>query len=277
VGLVAAMLIAGSGLAAARDAGSDKAAHDYLALGDSVPFGFNPLVDPRDPRNFVGYPENAAGQLELGLTNASCPGETSGGFISMTGTDNSCRPYRAAFPLHVSYQGTQLDFALSFLRSHPRTKLVSLTLGANDLFVCQKTTADQCTSPVELAATLATYERNLTTILTAIRSVYHGRLVAVTYYSTNYRDLTVTGSAAALNAVTAKVTARFGGEVADGFTAFARAAAASGGDSCAAGLLIKKPDGTCDIHPSATGAQLLARALTAVAVRHRSDGDRSAA
>ena len=67
--------------------------------------------------------------------------------------------------------------------------------------------------------------------------------------------------------VTTAVTTRFGGQVADGFTAFAVAAASSGGDSCTAGLLLKNPADssgqTCDIHPSTAGAQLLAATLAA--------------
>jgi lysophospholipase L1-like esterase len=257
--LAVAMVAAGTAPAAAGQ-GAGRA-HDYLALGDSVPFGFNPNADPHHADNFVGYPELTAPDLGLALTNATCPGEASGGFISLTGTDNVCRPYRSAFPLHAAYTGSQLDFALSFLSSHPRAKLVSITLGANDLFVCQKTTVDGCAAPTELAAALATYRANLTTILARVRQIYHHELVALTYYSTDYRDAQTTGAIAAVNAVTASVVSRFDGEVADGFTAFAVAAAPAGGDSCAAGLLIRTSATTCDIHPSPTGARLLAGTL----------------
>ena len=34
--------------------------HSYLALGDSVPFGFSPLKNPSDAANFIGYPEIVA-------------------------------------------------------------------------------------------------------------------------------------------------------------------------------------------------------------------------
>src|SRR5689334_25258368 len=81
--------------------------HDYLALGDSVAFGTSPLLDPSNPNNFVGYPEVVAHFLDLNLTNASCPGEASGGFISLTGVDNLCRPYRHAFHLHTDYSTSQ--------------------------------------------------------------------------------------------------------------------------------------------------------------------------
>jgi hypothetical protein len=77
----------------------------------------------------------------------------------------------------------------------------------------------------------------------------------VTYYSTNYADPTLTGVVAALNQVMATTAARFTPGVADGFTAFATAAAADGGDACAAGLLIRLPTGGCDIHPSRRGSR----------------------
>src|SRR5215471_20602645 len=112
--------------------------HGYLALGDSVAFGTNPLLNPSNASNFVGYPEVVAQTLNIEDVNAGCPGEATGGFISPTGLDNVCRPYRAAFPLHVSYTGTQLDFAINYLKNHPRTRLVTLNLGANDLFKLQK-------------------------------------------------------------------------------------------------------------------------------------------
>jgi hypothetical protein len=62
------------------------------------------------------------------------------------------------------------------------------------------------------------------------------------------------------------VTRAFHGTIADGFAAFAAVAAGSGGDTCAAGLLIKLPIGICDDHPSTVGAQLLADTLTAAVV-----------
>src|SRR3982075_3462458 len=84
--------------------------------------------------NFDGYPDYVAGALGLEDVNAACPGEATGGFLSPTGTDNVCRPYRSAFPLHVTYKTTQMVFAIKYLRRHHDTKLVTLTLGANDFF-----------------------------------------------------------------------------------------------------------------------------------------------
>ena len=65
----------------------------------------------------------------------------------------------------------------------------------------------------------------------------------------------------ALNRTLAGVTQAFGGKVADGFGEWKAAAAAFGGDSCLAGLLIHRTPSTCDVHPSPSGAALLADAV----------------
>jgi hypothetical protein len=231
---------------------------DYLALGDSVAFGYSPLVDPSDPHNFSGYPTLAARVLKENLTNASCPGETSSHFIDLTGSDNGCGAYRANSPLHIAYSGTQLEFADRFLRSHPETHLVSINMGANDLFVLQSTCLGDVSCIVAgLPGMLQTLAANLSTIYEHIRTLdgYHQQLVAVTYYSLNYTDSVGTSIISEVNKVVAQVTQAFGGKVANGFGAFQSVTAAFNGDSCAAGLLIQVSSSpvSCNIHPSYPG------------------------
>src|ERR1700758_152694 len=53
----------------------------YLALGDSVAFGYVPpqavpAPNYRSAHSFVGYPEDVAQALRVRVWNASCPGET---------------------------------------------------------------------------------------------------------------------------------------------------------------------------------------------------------
>jgi lysophospholipase L1-like esterase len=259
---VIALFVGGAVPASAASEG-----HSYLALGDSVPFGFNPQVDPRDAGNFVGYPEAAAQLLNVEDVNASCPGEASGGFLSLTGTDNGCRTYRFTFdlPLHVAYSGTQVDFATAYLRAHRDTRLVTLTLGANDLFRWQKDCAISLTfgtCPLGFNGVLAKLGNNLNTIFAAVRATgYNGLIVAVTYYSLNYSDPVLTGGALALNAQMEAAATAHGAFIADGFAAWSPTAATAGGDSCAAGLLIRTSATTCDVHPSALGRDLLAQAV----------------
>ncbi|HEX2810632.1 MAG TPA: SGNH/GDSL hydrolase family protein, partial [Kineosporiaceae bacterium] len=205
-------------------------AGDYLALGDSVPFGYNPLVPiPSDPHRYVGYPELAAPGLHLRLTNLSCPGQPTGGFRSKSGDDNGCVGFRQVAKLHSAYDGTQLKAALAFLRSHPRTRLVSIMLGANDLLLCQLNAKHHCTDPAEVAATLKTAADNLATALTAIRAVYHGPLIAVTYYATDFTDEATVGAITALDQTLSGVVVGFHGQVADGYAPFFKASTPFGG------------------------------------------------
>lgn len=247
----------------------------YLALGDSVAFGYvppNAVPAPNylDPRSLVGYPEFLAQQLKMRVSNASCPGETSTSMLVAGAPSNGCENepgspvgYRTAFPLHVAYQGTQMQYAVQYLAKQKHTRLVTIDIGANDAFLCQETTADQCTSMGELVGVAGQIAANLGTIFHQLRDVagYQGPIVALTYYSLSYTDPASLQAAGFLNTVISSVTAANGGIVADGFGAFQGPSDAAGGDPCAAGLLIKLPDGTCNIHPSPAGHKLLAAAI----------------
>ena len=252
---------------AAVPAQASSEGHSYLALGDSVAFGFDPLVtlpDAHDASNFTGYPEIAARTLNIEDVNAGCPGETSGGFISTTGADLSCRLYRAGLPLHVAYRGAQLDFATSYLTSNPRTRLVTLNLGANDLFLLVRNCRnDAACIAANLPIYLANLDANLQTIFAALRGTgYAGLIVALTYYALDYNNTAVT---VLLNNTMVDAASHYGVLVASGFDAWKASAAAAGGSSCAAGLLIllPTPPGGCDVHPTPRGRDLLAAAIVA--------------
>jgi lysophospholipase L1-like esterase len=255
---------------AASDAGRD---HEYLALGDSVAFGYNPLLDGHQTSQFVGYPELLAPRVDLDLTNAACPGETSASFVSANGVDTGCHQWRANFPLHTNYAGTQLEYIIAFLRAHPRTRLVTVNLGANDLFLlesqCGGATNVSCVLQ-GLPAMLRTLAQNLTAIYTGLRvqAHYHHSLVALTYYTLDYSDPVGVEVTKQLNATIAKATQAADGTVTDGFDAFRPLALAAGGSSCAAGLLIELSPTTCDVHPSRTGQAVLAAAIQSVLREH---------
>jgi len=249
--------------------GSSQAAsgHPYLALGDSVGFGFITQAgfEYGNADNFVGFPDYVAPALGLSEANASCPGEATTGFISSTGADNGCRPYKANFPLHVSYGGTQLAFATSFLVAHPNTGLVTLQIGANDAFILERNCAGDSTCiTAGLPALLGLISSNVDTILRDLKATrFHGLLMVVNYYSLDYSDPTGTALTVALNnAITSHAQAD-GAVVADAFTAFLHAAASAGGNTCHAGLLNASPQSqfTCDVHPSQSGQELLAQTI----------------
>jgi lysophospholipase L1-like esterase len=255
----------------------------YLALGDSVTFGYQepevvPAPNYADAASLVGYPEIFGSELHMKVVNAACPGETSSSMVNDTAQSNGCENtpgkgnvgYRTLYPLHVSYSGSQLAFAVSYLKKHQNVRLVSLMIGANDGLLCQETTADQCSSLTEQAALLEAVEKNVHTVLSAIRTKahYNGQVAIVNYYSVDAASAAANEQAALLNQGVDAAAKPFHVEVADGFGAFATAAAHSSGDStCTAGLLTQLVGAStpCGIHPSYAGASLLALALEKVA------------
>ena len=56
---------------AAAPASANSEDFGYLALGDSVAFGYSPFADKSDADNFTGYPEIVAKRLNLEEANAS--------------------------------------------------------------------------------------------------------------------------------------------------------------------------------------------------------------
>ena len=274
---VLATVAAGAAITLAGGASQAASGHPYLALGDSVGFGYITQAgfEYGNPNNFVGFPDYVSPALGFTEANASCPGEATSGFISSTGADNGCRPYKANFPLHVSYTGTQLAFATSYLIAHPNTGLVTLQIGANDAFILQRNCGgDPTCIGAGLPALLAQIGSNVDTILRDLKATrFHGVLMVVNYYSLDYSDPAGTGLTVALNnAITSHAQAD-GAVVADAFTAFLHAAAPAGGKTCNAGLLNASPQNqfTCDVHPSQSGQELLAQ--TVDSAYHAATGD----
>jgi lysophospholipase L1-like esterase len=249
----------------------------YLALGDSVTFGYEeaqvvPAPNYADASSFIAYPQLLGNRLHLTVANAACPDETSSSLIDATAQSNGCEnspgggpAYRTTFPLHVNYTGSQLAYAVSYLKKHKNVRLVSLMIGANDFFVCQETTADHCSSLTEQAAVIGTVEKNVGTILSSIRkkAKYNGQIAIVSYYALDYADATAAAQAQLLNTSVDGAARPFHVEIADGYGEFQLGALHSGGNSCTAGLLTQLTGAKtpCGIHPSYSGQSLLSQAL----------------
>jgi lysophospholipase L1-like esterase len=164
----------------------------------------------------------------------------------------------------VNYPGAQIAFALSFLAAHPNTQLVTMDIGANDVFKLQ---TDICAGNLTcinngLLAVLQGIDVNLRIIYGEIRNVahYQGMIVTLSYYGLTY-DAAGQAGTKALNTPIIDATQANGGIVASGFDAFEARALAHDGSSCAAGLLIVLTPGNCDVHPSPRGRNALAGAI----------------
>lgn len=225
---VLALIMAGAASHAAATPPAAPGNSSFLALGDSVVFGYITKAGFGyvNPNNFVGYPEYVGGDLRLDTANAACPGETTSGFISSTGSDNGCRPFKQTFPLHVAYPSTQLDFATNFLATHKQARLVTIALGANDIFVLQNACGGNVACiQAGLPTVLGTIGLNMTFILNSLRATgFTGVLIVVNYYSLDYTDPLDTGIITALNQTLAAVAGANGAVIADAFSAFQTAA-----------------------------------------------------
>jgi lysophospholipase L1-like esterase len=270
------LIMAGAATLAAAGPSTREEAEEgpaLLALGDSVSFGFITQAgfEYVNPNNFIGYPAYVAAGRNLKAVNASCPGETTGSFISGTLPDNGCRSFRAAAPLHVAYSGSQLAFATTFLETHPQTLMVTIGLGANDLLLLRAACSNVPTCiQAGLPAVLAGVSSNMDTILRRVRATgFSGALIVVNVYSPDYTNTLDTEVLGALGQTLSAVASIHGAVVADAFSAFQKAASTNfaSGKTCMTGLLNASPENQylCDIHPSQSGQQLLADVVEAAA------------
>ena len=108
----------------------------YLALGDSVAYGFqtDKALAGLPPRAFdTGYVDVLAARLArrrpgIATVNYSCPGESTVSFRISCGWRDS------GHLLHDDYPGAQQTAALAFLRHHRgKVGLITLSLNGNDI------------------------------------------------------------------------------------------------------------------------------------------------
>lgn len=267
----------------------------YLALGDSLAFGYNPLVQPK-LSNYIGYPKLIAGAFDLSLSNASCPGETTNtfvgnfaavydgsayypGFSCAPSKDQVLVPYNGStvtltfFVPYNSNTPDQLAYASSFLKQNPNTDLVTIDVGLNDVGLVQFECANDASAcPEELETALGTVHANLSTIFSTLRAADPGgAIIALDAFSFNYSpsNLTETEAISAYNSVVQETAAQYNVAFADLFPVFQTIAAPFGGDTCAAGVLVKLPGGTCDTHPNLLGQSVVAAVVLDAFVEKR--------
>lgn len=131
--------------------------HYYMALGDSLSFGYQPNLDFSS--GFVDDIYNNLRQVgATNLVNDACAGETTETMIN-----GGCV---ARFAHHGSYTGAQLDAAISFLRDarhKGHVSPVTLEIGVNDVF--KDWNPATCSVGPFTENDLNTMDTNLTTVI----------------------------------------------------------------------------------------------------------------
>jgi lysophospholipase L1-like esterase len=285
VGLVAAAALAVAPRAAAAQTSTSTLAptnaaaggtHYYLALGDSLAQGYQP-IDTYPPYYYPdGYVPRVYAALstddpKLVLDNISCGGE---GTVSMIegsqplSVGSSCGS--PAFYQHWYPHKTQLAEAANFLAAHKdKAEFVTIDIGGNDVAFCLFDAADLggCLNNV-----FASVAANLDTILTQLQAASpDATIVGMTYYNPvacgyffgqSDQAAFVSGLVQALDSVLVSVYTAHGVRVADVAGAFS---VGNGLEAEATAALnwtwFCSADHPGDVHPNAAGYQVIAQAF----------------
>jgi lysophospholipase L1-like esterase len=250
-------------------AGASHGQRSYLALGDSLAFGysqakFNSLFPNENPAAYhTGYVDDFGWVLRLfnpnlQVVNDGCPGETTDSFIN-----GPCQ-YQLLFGLHHPYSGgptsSQLSDALAYLEAHRgRVSPITLDIGANDALgvikgVCNLEPLCIAGQAPALFAHIAT---NMTAILSQLRAkAPNAQIIVLGLY--NPFGSTIAGGdqlTAQLNALMAKVAAGAGARFADPLPLFNPPGPLEQPTLC---LLTNMCTPLVDIHPTDLGYAVLA-------------------
>lgn len=229
----------------------------YLALGDSLAFGYQPNLTFSQ-----GYTDDFNANLKTHgtkyFTNMGCPDETSTTFMK-----GGC-PYwylRKTF-----YSGSQLNAALSFIKGHAgKVSPVTLDIGAND--VLPDINKSDCSISSTWQTDLATFNTNFVSILKQLSTALGGKgdLLVMNYYDP-YQNVCATSNPNVLtdlqlmNSNIQADTAGTSAHVVDVFSAFG--ATTPNPNICAYTWMCSSYN---DIHPTQTGYGVIAQAFEATA------------
>ncbi|HTD09247.1 MAG TPA: GDSL-type esterase/lipase family protein [Solirubrobacteraceae bacterium] len=223
-------------LAFTASAGAATVGNTYLALGDSLAYGYHAAQFKTEleskgyvePETFdEGYVNDFGAALKLvnpklKLIDDGCPGETSETFIKGSGIPGYCAggPTGTPFPyafLHHSYSAhtSQLADALAILKETPNVSPITLDIGANDVlqFLASKCgfPATFTCSPAEIEAEFGHIAANVYSILTQLHGAApKAQIVLIGLYNPYPTVLPAPGgdkTTAALNTALASVAA----------------------------------------------------------------------
>jgi lysophospholipase L1-like esterase len=233
--------------------------HYYLALGDSLAYGYQEAkffgeaaTGAIDPATFPGYAGAFSVMLQtvrpdVQTVNYGCPGETTSSYF--TGCYFSAVQH---FPLHDPYSGSQEAAALAFLRAHPgQVSPITLDNGANDVTPCLSSPDPNCFS-----TTIAAVGANLDRTLAELREAApNAEIIVMQYYDPFAYALPGTiGISMLLNGAIAKAAAAHSARLADALTPF-NLAPPQPATLCGLGPFCP----LTDIHPNDAGYALIAQ------------------
>jgi lysophospholipase L1-like esterase len=233
-----AALAAFGTLALAPAAGANGPGNTYLALGDSLAYGYHQaqFQEELKAKGFVeaanfndGYVDDFGAALKLlnpklKVINDGCPGETTETMIKGSGVGPAfCAggPTGSPFPkafLHHSYPGTQLEDALAIAKE-PGVGTITLDIGANDILqflghTCGFPATFTCT-PEQIEAEIGHVVSNVGFILSQLRAAApKAKIIFVSQYNPYPTVLKPEGTGdatvEALNGALKSVAASFG-------------------------------------------------------------------
>jgi len=233
--------------------------HYYMALGDSLSFGYQPNLDFS-----AGFADDIFNDLHFvdvtGIVNYACAGETTDTFIH-----GGCV---GRFAHHGSYTGAQLTAAVDFLKKEANRGHVSpitLEIGSND--VIPDWDQFTCTASPNVDIDLARMDANLTKVIlpqlvNALQSrinANNGDLHLLNYYNPYAKECPNSAQFVhTLNDHLAADAAQFKIPVVDIYGAF-------GGDANMAANVCNYTwicdSRLHDIHPTNTGYKVIAKAV----------------
>lgn len=165
----------------------------YLALGDSIPYGYTreQSLAGLPPSAFTSYVDRFAARLRLirddvQVTHYSCPEERTATFIA-----GPCPWLQAGRALHDAFAGSQLEAAERFLRAHPgKVSPITLTLWANDTAdLVTRCAGDLACIQAQAPSAIAAYAVRLRAILTRLRAAAPRAKIIVTGVWNNFVGL----------------------------------------------------------------------------------------
>lgn len=233
-----AVVVAFGALVLAPAAGATGPGNTYLALGDSLAYGYHQAQFQQElkEKGFVeaanfndGYVDDFAAALKLlnpslKVVNDGCPGETTETFVKGSGVGPGfCAggPTGSPFPkafLHHAFPGTQLEDALAVAKE-AGTGTITLDIGANDILqflghTCGFPATFSC-SEAEVEAEIGHVVGNIGSILAQLRAAAPtATIVFVSQYNPYPTVLSPEGrgdaTVEALNGAIKSVAAGFG-------------------------------------------------------------------